>query len=55
MESESQAGLSPAEREIVLKILEECSDSLAIYQNTLKQQRKDAVNVFPEIEYVERI
>lgn len=56
MESDSPAGFSLAEREIVLKILEECADSLDIYQNTLERRTGSAVNaVLPEIEYVERM
>ncbi|EFN76088.1 IQ domain-containing protein G [Harpegnathos saltator] len=37
IEADSPAGLSPAERDAVLEILKECADSLAVYQNTLRQ------------------
>lgn len=54
----SPAGFSPAMREVVLEVLGECADSLAVYQNILLQQsstRDDAVNIFPNVEYVERV
>lgn len=54
----SPAGFSSAVREVVLEVLEECADSLAVYQNILRQQsttRDDATNIFPNVEYVERI
>ncbi|XP_072745451.1 dynein regulatory complex protein 9 [Anoplolepis gracilipes] len=38
MEAESTVKFSPAEREIVLEVLEECADSLVVYHNTLRQQ-----------------
>lgn len=53
IEADGSAGFSPAERETVLEILQECADSLAVYQNTLRQSA--TANVFPEIGYVERI
>ncbi|XP_071630090.1 dynein regulatory complex protein 9 [Temnothorax longispinosus] len=52
----SPAGFSPAEREVVLEVLEECADSLAVYQNTLRQQsatRDDATNIFSNVEISE--
>ncbi|KAL6254871.1 hypothetical protein P5V15_014213 [Pogonomyrmex californicus] len=54
--AESPAGLSPLVREIILEILEECSNSLAIYQNILRQQsatRDDAAGIFPDVEISE--
>lgn len=55
----SPAGFSPVVREVVLEVLEECADSLAVYQNILRQQsatRDDTANIFPNVEYVvERI
>lgn len=57
-EAESPAGFSPAVREILLEVLEECANSLAIYQNILRQQsvmRDDANTIFPNAEYVKRI
>lgn len=54
----SPAGFSPAVREVVLEVLEECADSLAVYQNILLQQsstRDDVINIFPNVEYVERV
>lgn len=53
IEADRPAGFSPAEREAVLGVLEECADSLAVYQNTLGQPA--IANAFPEIGYVERI
>lgn len=58
IEAKNSATFSPAEREAILEILEECADSLIIYHNTLGQQpvmRGDAVNFYPKIEYVQRI
>ncbi|XP_011881410.1 PREDICTED: IQ domain-containing protein G [Vollenhovia emeryi] len=52
----SPAGFSPAVREVVLEVLEGCADSLAVYQNVLRQQsttRDDATNVFPNVEISE--
>lgn len=54
----SPVGFSPAVREVVLEVLEECADSLAIYQNILRQQsttRDDAINIFPNVGYVKRM
>ncbi|KYQ56375.1 hypothetical protein ALC60_04783 [Trachymyrmex zeteki] len=49
--SKSAAGFSPAVCEAVLEVLEECADSLAVYQNILRQQSMtkddDATNIFP--------
>jgi len=58
--AESPAELSPLMREAVLEVLEECADSLTIYQNILQQQslnntRDDITNIFPNVEYVVRI
>lgn len=56
IEANSSARFSPAVREAVLEVLEECADSLAVYQNTLQQQsatRDDATNIFSDVKYVE--
>ncbi|XP_012533374.1 dynein regulatory complex protein 9 [Monomorium pharaonis] len=56
MEAESPAGFSPAVREALLEILEECADSLAVYQNILRQQsviRDNANTVFPNVQISE--
>ncbi|XP_032682368.1 dynein regulatory complex protein 9 isoform X2 [Odontomachus brunneus] len=48
IEADGSAGFSPAEREALLEVLDECADSLAVYQNTLRQLATVA-NAFPEI------
>lgn len=58
VEAESSVKFSPAEREAVLEVLEECADSLVVYHYTLRQQlemRSDTANFYPDTEYVEWI
>jgi len=56
--SKSAAGFSPTVCEAILEVLEECADSLTVYQNILRQQSTiddDATNIFPNVKYVLRI
>lgn len=58
IEAESSVKFSPAEREAILEVLEECEDSLVVYHNTLRQQAMmggEVANFYPEVEYVERV
>ncbi|KAL0134621.1 hypothetical protein PUN28_001431 [Cardiocondyla obscurior] len=50
---EAPAEFSPMLREAISEVLEECVDSLAVYQNILRQQsatRDDASNIFADVE-----
>ncbi|XP_029158250.1 dynein regulatory complex protein 9 [Nylanderia fulva] len=56
IEVESSVKFSPAEREAVLEVLEECADSLAVYHNTLRQQpvmEGEVANFYPEVDISE--
>ncbi|CAL1684547.1 unnamed protein product [Lasius platythorax] len=55
IKAKSSVKFSPAERETVLEVLEECADSLVVYHNTLRQQPMggDAANFYPEVEVSE--
>ena len=55
--SKSAAGFSPTVCEAILEVLEECADSLSVYQNILQQSTidNDATNIFPNVKYVLRI
>ncbi|XP_011065755.1 PREDICTED: IQ domain-containing protein G isoform X2 [Acromyrmex echinatior] len=55
--SKSIAGFSATVCEVVLEVLQECADSLAVYQNILRQQSTieddDATNIFPNVKISE--